>query len=82
MFVSTAFLFGYVFFWYWSIKNIALSKASALLLIAPVISLLAGMWWFAEPLPWMQAIGSILILIGAGVVVRLKSSGQRLETGI
>ena len=79
LFISTSFLFGYVFFWYWAIKNIEVSRATALLLVAPVISLLLGMWWFAEPLPGMQAVGSVLILAGAYVVVKAKGVSDRLE---
>lgn len=72
IFASTAILFGYVFFWYWSLKHIGLGKASALLLVAPVISLLVGVWWFGEPVPLMEAAGCALILAGAWVVARAK----------
>lgn len=71
--ISTAILFGYVFTWYWAIKLINVSKASTLLLIAPVISLALGMVWFSEPAPLMQLLGSALILIGAWFVVRIRS---------
>lgn len=71
--VSTGILFGYVFSWYWSIRLINVSKASALLLISPVISLMLGMMIFGEPVPLLQIIGSVLILIGAAFVVRVKS---------
>jgi drug/metabolite transporter (DMT)-like permease len=80
LFVSTGFLFGYVFFWYWAIKNVEVGRAAALLLIAPIISLVLGMWWFAEPLSAMQAAGSALILIGGYVVIRAKKQTQALET--
>ncbi len=82
LFISAGMLFGYVFFWYWAIKNIEVSRATALLLVAPVISLALGMWWFAEPLPAMQAIGSVLILIGGYVVVKAKGVARRMESGV
>jgi drug/metabolite transporter (DMT)-like permease len=71
--ISTGLLFGYVFCYYWSIKLINVSKASALLLIAPVITLLIGVYVFGEPLPWFQRIGSALILLGAFLVVKERS---------
>jgi drug/metabolite transporter (DMT)-like permease len=71
--VSTAILFGYVFCWYYSIKMINVSKASTLLLLAPIISLILGVLIFNEPTPNLQLFGSLLILIGAYVVVKVKS---------
>jgi drug/metabolite transporter (DMT)-like permease len=79
IFVSVAILFGYVLFWYWSIKHINVSKASSLLLLAPVVSLVVGVLWLGEPAPNLQLIGSALILIGAYFVVGIKS---RFTTGI
>jgi drug/metabolite transporter (DMT)-like permease len=71
--ISTAVLFGYVFCYYWSIRLINVSKASSLLLIAPVITLLIGVYYFGEPLPWLQRIGSVLILAGAFFVAKERS---------
>ncbi|MCX6814534.1 MAG: DMT family transporter [Candidatus Aenigmarchaeota archaeon] len=71
--ISTGLLFGYVFCYYWSIKLINVSKAASLLLIAPVITLFIGVYVFGEPLPWLQRIGSILILAGAFVVAKERS---------
>jgi drug/metabolite transporter (DMT)-like permease len=71
--ISTIILFGYVFFWYWSLKLINVSKASTLLLLSPVISLFIGMVVLKEPAPLTQMIGSILILIGAYFVSNIKS---------
>jgi drug/metabolite transporter (DMT)-like permease len=71
--ISTVILFGYVFSWYWSIKLINVSKASTILLIAPVISLIFGVLIFNEPTPLLQLLGSALILIGAYFVVKIKS---------
>jgi drug/metabolite transporter (DMT)-like permease len=71
--ISTGLLFGYVFCYYWSIKLINVSKAAALLLIAPVITLLIGVYIFGEPLPLFQRIGSMLILAGAFVVAKERS---------
>lgn len=73
MLISTGVLFGYVLFWFWSIKHISISRASALLLIAPVISLLAGYLWLSEPVQALQLVGSALILVGAFVVVKIRS---------
>jgi drug/metabolite transporter (DMT)-like permease len=77
--VSVAFLFGYVLFWYWSIRYINVSKASSLLLLAPVVSLVAGVLWLGEPSPNLQLIGSALIMIGAYFVLGIKS---RFITGV
>jgi len=71
--ISTIILFGYVFFWYYSLKLINVSKASTLLLISPVISLFIGMIVLKEPAPFTQLIGSALILIGAYFVSSIKS---------
>jgi len=79
IFVSVVILFGYVFFWYWSIKHINVSKASSLLLLTPVVSLVLGVLWLGEPAPNLQLIGSALILIGAYFVVGIKS---RFATGV
>lgn len=79
IFVSVVILFGYVLFWYWSIRYINVSKASTLLLLAPVVSLTLGVWWFNEPIPAVQLLGSALILIGAYFVVGIKS---RFATGV
>lgn len=77
--VSTLILFGYVLCWYWSIKLINVSKASTILLIAPVISLALGAAVLGEPAPFIQLIGSALILIGAYLVVNIRSE---LSTGV
>ena len=71
--ISTGVLFGYVLCYYWSIKLINVSKASALLLLAPVITLLIGIYIFGEPFPLLQRIGSMLILAGAFVVAKERS---------
>ncbi len=71
--ISTTILFGYVLTWYWAIRYINLSKASTLLLLAPVISLVLGVAWLGEPAPYLQLIGSAIILIGAYFVVKIKS---------
>lgn len=71
--ISTGILFAYVFFWYYSIKFINVSKAAAILLLAPVISLAAGVVFLGEPAPMLQLIGSALILAGAYVVSKIRS---------
>jgi drug/metabolite transporter (DMT)-like permease len=79
IFVSTIVLFGYVLFWYWSLRHINVSKAAILLLVAPVISLVIGRVWLNEPLPAVQLFGCALILIGAYFVANLRSE---LQTGV
>jgi len=79
IFVSTVVLFGYVLFWYWSLKHINVSKASTLLLLAPVVSLVVGALWLGEPTPAVQLLGSALILIGAYFVSGIKSE---MATGV
>jgi len=71
--ISTIILLGYVLFWYWSIKYINVSKATMILLLAPVITLIFGVTMLNEPLPTDQLAGSVLILIGAYFVTKAKS---------
>lgn len=71
--ISTSILMGYVFFWYWSIKLINVSKATSFLLLSPVISLIVGVTLLGEPYPALQLIGSALILIGSYFVISVKS---------
>jgi drug/metabolite transporter (DMT)-like permease len=76
--VSGFFLFLYVLTWYWGLKYINLSKAATILLLAPVISLIFGVLWLKEPVSTMQLTGSVLILIGAYIIVLIKSE-KRIE---
>ncbi len=71
--ISTVILFGYVFFWYKSVKLINVSKASLFLLLSPVISLLIGIFAFGEPYNNLQLIGSSLILVGSYFAINTKS---------
>lgn len=76
--ISTGILFSYVFCWYKAIKLINVSKASTLLLLAPVISLILGIIIFNEPFPVLQLVGSALILVGAYFVSGVKSEFSRI----
>jgi drug/metabolite transporter (DMT)-like permease len=76
--ISTLVLFGYVLFWYWSLKMINVSKASMLLLMSPVISLAVGALLLREPVPALQLVGSALIMIGAYVVSKVRSEFQTI----
>jgi drug/metabolite transporter (DMT)-like permease len=71
--VSTLLLFADVLFWYWSIRYINVSKATTLLLLAPVISLVGGIVFLQEPAPLLQVAGSAVILIGACLVMSVRS---------
>jgi drug/metabolite transporter (DMT)-like permease len=71
--VSTALLFFYVLFWYWSIRHINVSKATALLLVAPIISLAGGIVLFGEPLAPLELIGGGIILMAAYFLCGVKS---------
>ena len=71
--ISTAILFGYVFFWYLSITKINVSKATTLLLASPVIAQIGGILLFGEPVSSVQLVGSALILIGAYFISGVKS---------
>ena len=66
--ISVSILFLYVFFWYYSIKLIKVSKASTLLLLSPPISLFLSYLFLEEAILPLQIIGSILILFGAFIV--------------
>ncbi|MBR9706396.1 EamA family transporter [Candidatus Pacearchaeota archaeon] len=76
--ISATLLLLYVLTWYWGLKYINLSKASTILLLSPVISLILGMIWLSETVLIPQLIGSILILIGAYVVTKTKSESRIL----
>jgi drug/metabolite transporter (DMT)-like permease len=71
--ISGGLLFLYVLTWYWGLRYINLSKASTILLLAPVISLVLGFIWLNEKVLLLQLIGSLLILVGAFIVARTKS---------
>jgi drug/metabolite transporter (DMT)-like permease len=78
--ISTAVLFGYVFFWYSSLKFINVSKAATILLIAPVITMLIGILLFGEPTPLFQLFGSIMVLFGAYFIIGIKNDHLKFET--
>ncbi|OGJ21354.1 hypothetical protein A3K73_01265 [Candidatus Pacearchaeota archaeon RBG_13_36_9] len=71
--ISGVLLFFYVLTFYWGLKYINLSKASTILLLAPVISLALGFVWLNEQVFALQIIGSLLILIGTYFISRAKS---------
>ncbi len=75
--VSGVLLFFYVLTFYWGLKYINLSKASTVLLLAPVISLVLGAVWLNEQVFALQLVGSMLILIGTYFVARTKSERRR-----
>jgi drug/metabolite transporter (DMT)-like permease len=77
--VSTGLLSGYVLCYYWSLKLINVSKASTILLLAPVITLFIGVYALGEPFPFNQRLGSVLILAGAFILVKQKSA---LSSGV
>ena len=70
--VSTLMLAWYVLTWYWGLRYINLSKASGLLLIAPVVSLVLGVFMGEAVFP-LQLIGSGLILGGCLVLSQTRS---------
>ncbi len=74
--ISTGILFAYVLFWYAGIKLINVSKATSLLLLAPVISAIFGIVIFSEQISALQMLGSTLILIGAYFVSGVRSEFQ------
>ena len=71
--VSTLMLTWYVLTWYWGLKYINLSKASGILLLSPVISLILGVMFLSEPVYPLQLAGSALILLGCFTLARTKS---------
>ncbi len=75
--LSTLLLFGDILFWYWSIMYINVSKATALLLVAPVISLIGGALLLGEPAPPLQIIGSAIMLVSAYVLIGVKSERRK-----
>jgi drug/metabolite transporter (DMT)-like permease len=71
--ISTLLLFGYVLTWYWGLKHVNLSKAAPLLLISPIITMILEYFWRGTIPGLTQFAGSLMILAGAYVVVRIKS---------
>jgi len=71
--ISTLMLTWYVLTWYWGLRYINLSKASTILLLSPVISLVAGYYFLHEPIFSLQIVGSALILVGAYHILKVKS---------
>ena len=71
--LSTTILFFYVLTFYWSIKFINVSKATAVLLLSPVITLVLGAAFLGEPTPALQLVGSTVILVGVYLVAGVKS---------
>lgn len=79
--ISTALLFAFVLFWYWAIMYINLSKATLLLLLAPVVSLLGGIFFLGEPAPLLQLLGSAIILVSAYFVIGVRSETRKKAQG-
>jgi len=73
LFISTLMLTFYVLTWYWGLRYINLSKASGILLLSPVISLILGVIFLGEEVFPMQLLGSALILAGCYVLGKTKS---------
>lgn len=76
---STIILFGYVLFYYWSIRHINVSKAAGLLLLAPVVTLVLGMVFLKEPASMVQIVGSAAILIGSCTLLKAKSENRHKD---
>lgn len=75
--ISTVLLFADVLFWYWSIRYINVSKATTLLLLAPIISLVGGIVLLGEPVPLLQLAGSAIMLAGAYFVIGVRSESRK-----
>ena len=71
--ISATLLLLYVLTWYWGLKHINLSKASTILLISPVITLILSVLFLQEQILLIPLLGSILILTGALVILKTKS---------
>jgi len=76
--ISTAILFAYILTYYWSISCINVSKASSILLISPVITLILGIVFLNEPAPAIQLVGSLAILAGAYLISNIKSEFSKI----
>ena len=75
--ISTSTLFFYILFWYLGLKNINLSKASALLLLAPPITLILSVIFLHEKIQSYQLIGCFLILFGSYIISRIESETRQ-----
>ncbi|MBR9679900.1 MAG: DMT family transporter [Candidatus Altiarchaeota archaeon] len=76
--ISTMMLGWYVLTWYWGLKHISLSKATGILLISPVISLILGVLFLQEPVYSFQLVGSALILVGCYKLAKTRSAGVEI----
>lgn len=77
--ISAGMLFMYVFFYYWSLRHINVTKAATILLAAPVITIILGWAYLGEPVTPIQAVGSAAILVGGYLITKIRSEFQ---TGI
>lgn len=71
--ISTVLLFFYVLFWYWSIKYISVTKSTALLIIAPILSLAGGILLFGETVSAIELLGCGIIVVSAYFLSGVKS---------
>lgn len=74
--ISSGLLLMYVFFYYWSLRYINVSKAATILLAAPVITVLLGYTYIGEPVTALQLGGSAAILVGGVLISKVRSEFQ------
>lgn len=78
--VSGFLLLMYVLTFYWGLKYINLSKASTILLLAPVLTLFFATNLLGEKATTTQLIGSVIILIGSYFVITSKSELRIIQS--
>jgi drug/metabolite transporter (DMT)-like permease len=71
--VSAAFLGFYVLTFYWGLRHISVTKATGLLLLSPVVSLVLGAALLGEAVYPLQLAGSVLIIAGCWWLSRTRS---------
>ncbi len=67
--LSALLLFAFVTTWYAGLKTLDLSMASSLLVLAFPITWLLGVIWSGAVPAWVQAVGAVAVVLGAGLLV-------------
>jgi drug/metabolite transporter (DMT)-like permease len=68
--ITGAFLYGYVFTFYEGLKLVPASTATAILLVATVITTVLNLLWTGN-IAWQQVLGSVLLLAGVAVFINV-----------
>lgn len=66
--------------WNWLLGKYPLSQVVPYSLLAPIVGIACGVWLFDEPLTWKIVAGSVLTMIGVGIITMRRPKLAELET--